>query len=151
MKTTKKRHGFAPLPERRRTCVLKIRLRLDEKNLLSGRAKQRKKPLASYIREAALNRMPPIIPEINHECWQKLAPISANLNQLTHHLNGGLMLEAVEIRRIFSELRSALIGASSANADQIDADDEPDLPLDGTSEAQGNHQIVAGGNHERHE
>ncbi|HUM99573.1 MAG TPA: hypothetical protein PLI96_03690 [Halothiobacillus sp.] len=148
MNKPKKRHGFAPRPELRRSHVLKIRLRSDEKSLLLDRAKHQKMALASYAREAALNRLPMVIPEINSEIWSKLSPISANLNQLVRHLNAGFIPETDEIQCLFRDFREALIGGASANSPQIDTDDESDLPLDNTSEAQENHQMVAGGNHE---
>ncbi|MDD4965997.1 hypothetical protein [Halothiobacillus sp.] len=151
MNKSKKRHGFAPRPELRRTHVLKIRLRSDEKSLLLDRAKHQKMALASYAREAALNRLPMVIPEINREIWSKLAPISANLNQLVRHLNAGFMPETDEIQCLFRDFRKALIGGFPANSPQIDTDDESDLLLDDTSDVQENHQMVAGGNHERDE
>lgn len=145
-----KRHGFAPRPDLRRSHLLKIRLRSDEKSLLMNRSNHLKMTLAKYVREAALNRLPIVIPEINREIWLKLSPISANFNQLVHHINAGLMPEMVEIQCLLRDFRNALI-EGWGNFYQINADDDSDLPLDDDLDVQKNHQILAGGNHEGNE
>lgn len=47
------------------------------------------KSRAVYMREAALNQLPPVIPDINIEAWSELRPALGNLNQIARHLNEG--------------------------------------------------------------
>ena len=68
---------------------------------------------AEFIRLAAFNAPPPPkIPDVNLEIWTRLAPMSANLNQIARHLNAGDSLETqiCELRTTVAELRLVLIG-----------------------------------------
>ncbi len=110
--SSKRRHGFSPRPELRRTCVIKLRLRPEEKQSLADKAKARKCPLATLIRDTVLYGHAPVIPEINKQEWQELGRAKANLNQIAYHLNCGGDPEIVEVFQLIAELRSALIGLS---------------------------------------
>ena len=65
---------------------------------------------AAYLREAALSRLPPSIPELNKTAWVELSRIGGNLNQIAHQLNAGESLPIAEIQQALGELRRALIG-----------------------------------------
>lgn len=65
---------------------------------------------AAYLREAALSRLPPVIPELNKTAWVELSRIGGNLNQIAHQLNAGDSLPIAEIQQALGELRRALIG-----------------------------------------
>jgi len=51
----------------------------------------------------------PAVPRLNLEVWTKLAPASANLNQIARYLNQGMRLEVDEISRILGDFRMSLV------------------------------------------
>lgn len=66
---------------------LTLSLSNAELALLKARAFESKSRLSIYIREAALNSAPKIVPEFNQKAWIELSKSAANLNQIARHLN----------------------------------------------------------------
>ena len=100
-----------------------VRLTPGERATLDERAGPR--GVAEYLRSLGLGRrprIPRVVPEANAQAWAKLAPVVANLNQLTRHANEGgrvptdLLPVLEDVRAQVVALRSALLGR----------DDEPD-------------------------
>lgn len=63
-----------------------------------------------YLRRAAFNNAPQIIPEINLEAWSSLSRSASNLNQLAKNSHS-ISLEISEILEELAAFRLALIGA----------------------------------------
>jgi len=51
----------------------------------------------------------PAVPHLNLEVWTKLAPASANLNQIARYLNQGMRLDVDEVSRILADFRMSLV------------------------------------------
>lgn len=66
----------------------------------------------AYLRECALNKLPPVVPEINKEAWLALSKAAANLNQLSKKMNVVGMVEASLIMRELADFRQTLLRAS---------------------------------------
>lgn len=76
--------------------------------------------IAEYLRATALGwkpRLARVVPTLNADAWRDLAPVMANLNQLTRHANEGRLgvlgdLTPVldDIRQRVMSLRAALVG-----------------------------------------
>ncbi len=67
----------------------------------------------AWLRVAALQNVPSIVPEVNREAWIDLARAAGNLNQIAKRLNashpsGDGMVE--EILRALNDFRNRLIG-----------------------------------------
>lgn len=62
-----------------------------------------RKKLACYLRNAAFGAVPPRVPEVNYVVWTELAPVVANLNQIAHKLNKGMVLSGIDIF-VFTEI-----------------------------------------------
>lgn len=69
---------------------------------IGGDTASRKK-LADYLRNAAFGSLAPRIPEVNYVVWTELAPVVANLNQIAHKLNKGMVLSGIDIF-VFTEI-----------------------------------------------
>lgn len=80
----------------------------DEELVIVDRSRG-KMSRAEWLRVAALNNPPEIIPQINREAWLELARSAANLNQLAKSANQGGALASLS--RELAEFRAALIGA----------------------------------------
>lgn len=70
---------------------------------------------SAYMREATLNSVPKVIPEINREQWVELSRIGANLNQIAHEFNIGrydigLADIISESLGVLKDVRASLIG-----------------------------------------
>jgi hypothetical protein len=63
-----------------------------------------------WLRCAALDKLPPTIPEPNQQKWNELARHGANLNQISRYLNAGGDGDIVEIRNALALYRAALLG-----------------------------------------
>ncbi|MDM3359263.1 ATP-binding protein [Citrobacter sp. Cb004] len=72
-----------PHNERRTHCV-SVRLNKKELIILDSKRGQYKK--GEWLRMASLNKLPPVLPEINREAWIKLGRLSQDLNHLSEHL-----------------------------------------------------------------
>ena len=75
-------------------------------------------PLSAFIRQSALDKKIVAVPQIAAEQWVKLSGLSANLNQIAHHLNTGNPLSAYDMVTIehmrlqLDAIRLALSGDS---------------------------------------
>jgi len=109
----KPRRGPQPYPpEQLRTRRLNVYLTDCELAELERRSKKAGIRPPAYLREAALNRLPRTIPELNQAAWVELARSAANLNQIAHRLNVGEEVDLEEVREELAEFRMRLIGAS---------------------------------------
>lgn len=63
------------------------------------------------MRMAALDVVPPVVPEINHEAWFVLSKVSGNLSTIAKSLRDEIKLNFSEIRSEVSAFRKALIDA----------------------------------------
>ncbi len=107
----KKRHGPALLPagEKRNHCVSSWHNPAELAQLDSQRGKLAR---GEYLRCAALDKLPPTIPELNQVAWVELARVASNLNQLAKACNIDTVDKSwASIEKSLKELRSALIGA----------------------------------------
>ena len=111
----RRRHGPVPvaLDDLRYHCV-SVRLRSAELAQLDSVRATVRMMRGEYLRCAALHRLPPTIPPVNHLAWSQLARAAANLNQISQHLNtdSTTALEVEEIRMELVRFRLALIGAA---------------------------------------
>lgn len=108
------KHGRAV--EDPRTHCVSVRLNDEELEILNKKRGTMKK--GEWLRCAALDKLPPIIPEPNIKKWQDLAKAASNLNQIAHwlNINKQAILNEQQINRIrqtITEFRAALIGATN--------------------------------------
>lgn len=98
-----------------RTHCVSVRLSPSELNFLDENRATVKLRRGSYLRVAALSKLPEILPEINRSDWIELARSAGNLNQIARHLNqqnlGGGDLDINEIRKVLADFRAHLVGA----------------------------------------
>ena len=107
----KRRRGPPPFQaEQLRGKRLSVFLTVDERAEIKRRAAAVHLRPAAYLREASLNRLPPVIPELNKTAWVELGRLGGNVNQIAHHLNAGDAVPLAEIQALLGELRRALIG-----------------------------------------
>lgn len=79
-----------------------------------------------YCRCAALDKLPPTVPEINREAWLALGKLGANFNQFQRAINQGilrdcppqLLAEVSEIRELLVSVRAELLTAKSSSESQ---------------------------------
>lgn len=113
----KKRSRRGPTPvaldDLRHYCV-SVRLSSSELAQLDSVRATVRMMRGEYLRCAALHRLPPTIPPVNHLAWSQLARAAANLNQISQHINtdSTTALEVEEIRMELVRFRLALIGAA---------------------------------------
>lgn len=72
---------------------------------------------------ASLNKLPPVLPEINREAWIKLGNLSQDLNRLLNHLDSKspdseLTRTELALRRQIKTLRDHLIPSTFLEQDQ---------------------------------
>ena len=109
------KHGRTAVEDPRTHCV-SVRLNDEELKLLNTKRGNMKK--GEWLRCAALDKLPPIIPEPNIKKWQELAKLANNINQIAHKLNtnnSALIqeLQLNQIRQEITQLRAALLGVSN--------------------------------------
>lgn len=82
------RRGPVPLPAalRRDHCV-SVRLNASELAQLDGQRGRFQR--GEWLRMAALDQLPPTVPEVNAQAWAHLARLAANLNQAQAAINVG--------------------------------------------------------------
>ena len=68
-----------------RSHCISVRLNEEELIILDSKRGQYKK--GEWLRIASLNKLPPVLPEINREAWVKLGNLSQDLNHLLNHLD----------------------------------------------------------------
>ena len=115
----KRKRGRTPLEQsnKRNHCV-SVRLNDEELKLINTKRGNMKK--GEWLRCAALDKLPTVIPEPNIKKWQDLGKLMGNINQIAHKLNTNkqdvLILSEREIKDIklqIKYLRSLLIGVSN--------------------------------------
>ena len=85
-----RKHGPDPLPpDQLRSKRLSVYVTEDEFSELTRRAKLVSMRTPAYLRECALERLPPTVPELNQKAWLELSKSAANLNQIAKALNHG--------------------------------------------------------------
>lgn len=110
--TRRRRYGPEPLaPMDKRNHTVSTRLNADELERLDSLRAPVQMQRGEYLRAAALDRLPPMIPAINREAWVTLSRSAANLNQLSARLNVGGRIEAEEVREALADFRRCLLGA----------------------------------------
>lgn len=73
---------------------------------------------------ASLNKLPPVLPEINREAWIKLGSLSQDLNHLLSHLDSKspdselTLIELFALRRQIKTLRDHLIPTTFLKSDR---------------------------------
>lgn len=70
--------------------------------------------LATFLRTAALEGVPPQIPEINRDALTELHRVGSNLNQIARHANssGSDLGDLSDLRQQIAALRLTLVGAT---------------------------------------
>lgn len=96
-------------PEQLRTHCVSVRLSPAELEQLDARRGSMQR--GEWLRVAALDVLPPVIPELNREAWIELARSAANLNQVAFRLNSGEMPELDQVRAELIAFRAALLKA----------------------------------------
>lgn len=105
-----------------RTHCISVRLNEEELIILDSKRGQYKK--GEWLRMASLNKLPPVLPEINREAWVKLGNLSQDLNHLLNHLDSkspGSELTRTELfalRRQIKTLRDHLIPTTFLEPDR---------------------------------
>ncbi|MDD8326488.1 ATP-binding protein [Escherichia coli] len=96
-----------------RSHCISVRLNEEELIILDSKRGQYKK--GEWLRIASLNKLPPVLPEINREAWVKLGNLSQDLNHLLNHLDSTspdselTRTELFALRRQIKTLRDHLI------------------------------------------
>ena len=96
-----------------RSHCISVRLNEEELIILDSKRGQYKK--GKWLRIASLNKLPPVLPEINREAWVKLGNLSQDLNHLLNHLDSKspdselTRTELFALRRQIKTLRDHLI------------------------------------------
>lgn len=108
------RRGPVPLPaaDKRGHCVS---VRLNGRELAQLDAQRGRFQRGEWLRMAALDQLPPTVPEANVRAWAELARLAANLNQAQFAINRGdsdvHQVELLEhLREAVSALRRELVG-----------------------------------------
>ena len=105
-----------------RSHCISVRLNEEELIILDSKRGQYKK--GEWLRMASLNKLPPVLPEINHEAWIKLGSLSQDLNHLLSHLDSKspdselTLTELFALRRQIKTLRDHLIPSTFLEPDR---------------------------------
>jgi hypothetical protein len=119
--TRRRRYGPEPLAlTEKREHTVSTRLNCAELARLDSLRAPVQMQRGEYLRAAALDRLPPMIPAINREAWVTLSRSAANLNQLAVRLNADGRVEAEEVREALADFRRCLLGAKL----EVEDDDE---------------------------
>lgn len=110
-KTVRGRRGPKILPsaEKRTHCV-SVRLNDGELDLVNRR--RGRLQAGSWLRAAAIDTAPTMIPEINKQAWSELSRAASSLHQIAKKLNFGNDFEIDLIASELSVFRLALLGVS---------------------------------------
>ena len=104
-----------------RSHCISVRLNEEELIILDSKRGQYKK--GEWLRIASLNKLPPVLPEINREAWVKLGNLSQDLNHLLNHLDSKspdselTRTELFALRRQIKTLRDHLIPSTFLESD----------------------------------
>ena len=110
-----------PPYEIRSHCV-SVRLNEQELIILDSKRGQYKK--GEWLRMASLDKLQPVLPEINREAWIKLGSLSQDLNYLLNHLDKKspdselTRTELFALRRQIKTLRAHLIPSAFLEPDR---------------------------------
>lgn len=117
------------IPGTLRTHCVSVRLNnaeLSKLNTLRGNYAK-----GEWLRMASLQKLPPVIPEINTEAWKAISDISQKLNRIATHIdskskNSKLThTELFAVKRQLAELRQNLLSADIwSNPDEGNAEDQ---------------------------
>ncbi|USB65267.1 ATP-binding protein [Klebsiella pneumoniae] len=105
-----------------RSHCISVRLNEEELIILDSKRGQYKK--GEWLRMASLNKLPPVLPEINREAWVKLGNLSHDLNHLLNHLDSKspdselTRTELFALRRQIKTLRDHLIPTTFLESDR---------------------------------
>ena len=100
-----------------------IQDRLNEEELIILDSKRGQYKKGEWLRMASLNKLPPVLPEINREAWIKLGSLSQDLNYLLSHLDSKspdsemTRTELFALRRQIKTLRDHLIPSTFLESD----------------------------------
>lgn len=108
----KRRRGPIKLPDADRR-VHTVSVRLNDAELSRLEKSRGKYQRGEWLRMAAIDRMPPTIPTINHEAWVELSRAASNINQLSKYVHqndpaGNEFMDKLRTQLI--EFRNQLIG-----------------------------------------
>ena len=113
-----KRRGRNALADPRTHCVS---VRLNDEELAILNAKRGDMKQGEWLRCAALDKLPPVVPEPNVTKWAELGRAAANLNQIAKKLNSSSdELEVSQIRQALTSFRASLLGVSSLEGNAED-------------------------------
>lgn len=110
-----------PENEIRHIC---ISVRLNEEELIILDSKRGRYKKGEWLRMASLNKLPPVLPEINREAWIKLGNLSQDLNRLLNHLDSKspeselTRTELFALRRQIKTLRDHFIPLTFMESDR---------------------------------
>jgi hypothetical protein len=111
------RRGPVPLPaaDKRDHCVS---ARLNVRELAQLDAQRGRFQRGEWLRMAALDQLPPTVPEANARAWGELARLAANLNQAQAAINrgdaDGHQVDLLDdLRAAVAALRRELVGVKS--------------------------------------
>ncbi|EDT8795787.1 ATP-binding protein [Salmonella enterica subsp. enterica] len=109
-------------PDEVRTHCVSVRLNEEELSLLNNKRGPYKK--GEWLRMASLNKLPPVLPEINRDAWIMLGRLSQDLHHLLNHLDSKspdsdlTRTELFALRRQIKTLRDHLIPSTFLEQDQ---------------------------------
>jgi hypothetical protein len=119
---------MAPRPPRSIASRLRLRVRVmvrmsaDDHQLIRQRATEAGETFSTYLRRAALGRVPRVVPPVNWQTQRALGSIGNNLNQLARRMNQGgeetpgveeLVPLVVELLELLKETRRAMLGVEA--------------------------------------
>lgn len=100
-------------PDEVRTHCVSVRLNEEELNILNDKRGEYKK--GEWLRMASLNKLPPVLPEVNREAWIAFGKLSQDLHHLLNHLDSKspdsdlTRTELFAVRRQIQTLREHLL------------------------------------------
>ncbi|ECF2754159.1 ATP-binding protein [Salmonella enterica subsp. enterica serovar Ituri] len=109
-------------PDEIRSHCVSVRLNEEELTTLNSKRGQYKK--GEWLRMSSLDKLPPVLPEINREAWIKLGSLSQDLNYLLNHLDKKspdselARTELFVLRRQIKTLRDHLIPSTFLEPDR---------------------------------
>lgn len=105
-------YGPAPLPpEQLRHKRLSVYVTDAELHELERRAALVSMRTPAYLRESGLEKLPPVVPELNQKAWLELSKAAANINQIAKALNQGKPVGMGEIIDQLAKFRCMLLKA----------------------------------------
>jgi hypothetical protein len=106
----KSKRGPKPIdPIAKRSHCVSTRLNTAELHALDAQRGEFQR--GEWMRMAALDKLPPSIPEVNRLSYIELGRIGANLNQVARRLNTSKVIEIIEVKSLLDDLRLSLLDA----------------------------------------